>query len=259
MNGPITMISASEYDSLNRLTKSYWVHSNLGFYLNENIYEEKCTKGYKYEIKNDTTFSYDRQTLDKIHTRKEFIEMDVFFYLQNGQRRLSNIDYFDSLNNKIKEIFLSENGDTTAINTYEFNDNNQEIWFHKGTLGSETWTWDIYYTYDENSNRIKSTRVSSSNGIKDTTEVRNYIYNDNNLKTSENYYYRNTFSNKSEFLYNKKEQIVTVLFYERAEDILDVKTIYKYYKNGDVKKKIIFDYRKEKNNQKEVFKIKKDN
>ena len=134
----------------------------------------------------------------------------------------------------------------------------QEIWFHKNTIDSEIWSWDIYSTYDENSNRIKSTRVSSSNGIKDTTEVYNYIYNENNLKTSENYYYNNTFKNKSEFIYNKKEQIVTVLFYERAEDILDAKTIYKYFKNGALKKKRIFDYREKKNNQKEVFKIKKD-
>jgi len=254
MNGPITMISASEYDSLNRLIKSYWVHSNLGFYLNENVYEKKIVKNYKYKMSVDSSFSYDRQVLNKINTRKEFIEMDVFFNLQKGERQLRSIDFFDASDNKIKEVLLSEIGDTTDINTYKFNDKNQVIWFHKGKIGSETWTWDIYYQYDESSNRIKSTRVSSSNGVKDTTEVRCYYYNDNNLKTSENYYYKNTFRNKSEFVYNSKKQVIEVLFYERGENILDARTLYKYYKNGEVKKKIIFDYREKKDNQKEVFK-----
>ena len=134
MNGPITMISASEYDSLNRLTKTYFVHSNFGFTLTENVYDANAVKEYDYYIKNDTAFSYDREILNAINTRTEFVEMDVFVALKNGEKQLTNIEYFDSANNKIKEVYLSEEGDTTAINTYEFNDKNQEIWFHMGTI-----------------------------------------------------------------------------------------------------------------------------
>ena len=38
LSGPITMINAYEYDSLNRWTKWYSVHSNLGFSVSETLY-----------------------------------------------------------------------------------------------------------------------------------------------------------------------------------------------------------------------------
>jgi hypothetical protein len=253
MNGPITMLSASEYDSLNRVTKSYSAHSNIGFYLTENVYDANTVMSYEYISKTDTSFSFDRAVLNLIKTRKEFIEMDVFVALKNGERQLRNIEYVDASNNIIKEVYISENGDTTGINTHQFNDKNQEIWFHIGTIDSELWTWDIYYEYDEHSNKIKSSRVSSSDGIRDTTEVYRYYYNEDNLLTSETYYYEKTFRNKSEYSYNEKKQVVQVLFYEGEETILDAKTIYTYSKTGDVTKKTIFDYRNKGKERKEVF------
>lgn len=256
MNGPITMIFANDYDSLNRITKSYWVHSNLGYSLSETVYTNNSIENYQYKLKIDTSFNYDRDLLNTINTRKEFLDLKVFYFLQNGERRLTNVDYLDSLDNIIQEIYFSENGDTSSINTYVFNDKNEETSFHKFTLDSEDWSWDIYYLYDENSNKIKSTRISNSNGKKDTTEVYSYFYNDRNLITLENYYYKKQFRNKSEYSYNNNNQITSVLFYGDEEDIVDAKTIYKYSKKGKVTKKIIYDYRVNKKDQKEVFKMK---
>lgn len=253
MNGPITMIFASEYDSLNRETRSYWVHSNLGFYLSEKVYEKGCVKNFEYKSISDSTFSYDRETLKKIKTRDDFTKMKIFIELGFGSKVLSKIDYLDSADNVIKEIYLSESGDTTSINHYEYNANNQEIFFHYGTIGDESWTWDIYYLYDEHNNKVKSYRISSSNGIKDTTEVYNYIYNSDNRLISDNYYYKEAFRNKTDYYYNKRSQIIQELFCEGNENKIDVKTTFKYDRKGNVKKKVQYDYRNPKNEQKEVF------
>ncbi len=258
MNGPITMISASEYDNLNRMTKSYWVHSNLGYYLSEKIYENGCVKNYEYTAKLDSIYLFNREYLKKIKTRREFTEMKVFQVLEKSTKHLSSVEFLDSVNNVIKEIYFSESGDTTSINYYKYNSNNQETLFHYGTIGDEFWTWDIYYLYNNHNKISKSFRVSSSNEIEDTTEVYNYLYDDIDRLISDNYYYKTSFRNRTDYYYNANNLVIEELFYEDSETELDVKTIFKYDKKGNVKKKIQFDYRNLNNEQKEVLRYKRE-
>lgn len=256
MNGPLTMIFASEYDSLNRETISYSVHSNFGYFLAEKVYGPGYIYYFNYDEKLGSTFPYDQKTLEKINSKNDFIQLKVFMQLKNSSKHLNLIEVLDAANNKTKEIYLSEKGDTTQINYYRYNSKNQQTFFHYGSLSDLSWTWDIYDVYDKSGNRIKSYRVTSTNGVNDTTEVYNYLYNAQNKLVSENYYYKGAFQNRTEYSYNKKNQIIRELFYEGNETKLDVKTLFRYDNKGNVRKKTQCDYRTPGKKQKEVYKSK---
>lgn len=248
MNGPVTMISALEYDNLNRETKSYWVHSNLGFYLSEIEYGERQIRNYRYKPKSDINLPYDRETLQNINSRKDFINMEGFANLQNGNRYLSLVENLDSVGNIIEQIFLAENGDTTSFNLYKFDSENKEISFHKRDPKADFWNWDIYKVYDENSNLIQSFRVSTGS-LRDTTERYNYYY-EGDLLMSKDYYHRESFQNRTSFKYNSEGQLIEELFYEGDEDETKVINTFKYDKRGNLIEEHKIDFRREKDKQK---------
>jgi len=253
MNGPVTMISALEYDSLNRETKSYWIHSNLGFYLSEIEYGEHQIRNYSYKPKLDIDFPHDRETLQNINSRKEFINMEGFTNLRDGNRYLSMVENLDSAGNRIEQMFFSEDGDTSSFNLYKFDSENKEISFHKRDPNSEVWNWDIYKVYDEHSNLIQSFRVSMGS-IRDTTEKYNYYYEED-LLMSKDYYHRDRFQNKTSYKYNSEGQVIEELFYEKDENEIKVINTFKYDKRGNLIEEHKIDFRKEKDkrNSKKIF------
>lgn len=253
MNGPITMIFASKYDSANRETISYSVHSNLGYSLMEKVYGDGLITQYEYISNIEVAFPFDQKVLRQIKNRADFIQLKVFQQLKTGNRKLISIQFLEATNRVSKEIYLSDKGDTSSVNYYTYNLKNQETLFHHEVIGDKSWTWDIYYLYDERGNRVKSFRVSPD---KDTSEVYNYIYDEQNNLTTENYFNHGVFQNKTDYLLNKKNQVKRELFYEGSESELDVKTNISYDKKGNVIKKVQRDYRNPKKEQKEVFKTK---
>lgn len=248
MNGPVTMISALEYDSLNREVKSYWIHSNLGFYFNEIEYGERQIINYRYNPKSAINFPYDRETLQNINSRKEFINMEGFTNLQNGNKYLSMVENLDSVGNIIEQILLTEDGDTSSFNLYKFDAKNRETSFHMRDPNSKFWNWDIYKVYDENANLIQSFRVSKGS-LRDTTERYNYYYK-GDLLISEDYYHRDRFQSKTSFKYNSEEQKIEELFYEKDEEKIKVIITFKYDKIGNLIEEYTTDFRKEEDKQK---------
>lgn len=253
MNGDITMLFVSEYDSLNRETRIFFAHSNLGFSLSEKIYEPNKIYYYEYKVETDTLSSFDRETLNKVNSQFEFLQLNAIKILLKGKKQLTEVEILDSVKNVMTEIYFSEIGDTSSINSYVYNTLNKEIAFHYGLRGNEPWIWDIYYLYDNNSNKIKSIRLSSENGVKDTTEVYTYHYNSQNILVSKEYCNKRKFINKTDYFYNNKGQIIEERFYETEESILDVTTSYKYDKNGNFYKKVQRDFRQPKKDRKNVF------
>jgi hypothetical protein len=249
-NDPITRIFAVEYDSLNRVAKLYSAHSNLGLSISENEYlkDKIIHYDYSFESKNPN----DWESLNEIHSQKEFLEMPGLKELMNGLKIKTSIEILDSMKNIEIEYYLSENGDTTSINFYKYNKNNDQIFFHYGTLGSEEWTWDIYSIYDNNNNLIENFRISTEDGIKDTSEVRKYFYDDSNKLISEKYDYKNQFRTKTVYLYNKKMNVYKELFFEDEPFKIDIITKFKCYKKGIPMKEITKDYRNPRNERKEV-------
>lgn len=253
MNGPITMLFVSEYDSLNRETRTYFAHSNIGFSISENVYTSNKTLHYKYQTDSINENTYQRDSLNKINSQKEFIELKSIQQLIHGEKKLKEIEVLDSNKNVITEIYFSDQGDTSSINTRVFNSNNKEILFRYGIINKEPWIWDIYSTYDSNMNLIKSTRLSSKNGVKDTTEIYSYTYNSSNKLTSQMYHYQKDFRNKTEYVYDTNNKLIEERFYEGEEFELDVLTKYKYNKNGMLLKRTKQDFRGNGNVKRDVF------
>ena len=254
MNGDITMISATEYDSLNRETKSYWVHSNLGYYLSEMEYETNRVLHYSYNSDNKEEFSYDRKSLKNITTQEEFINLPVFENLRNAKRQLTSIEVLDSNGNLVKDIRLKKEGDTSSWTVNQYNDLKQRVLFKYVTPGSSNWNWDIHFEYDENGNNIKDYRVTGKGEHVDTTEIRNRIYNENNDLVLENYYNGARFQNKTEYFYSADNKLIKEIFYEGDEFKIDVETFYYFNKYGYLKKEVSKDYRTRKKFEKEVIK-----
>lgn len=253
MNGPITMLFVSEYDSLNRETRTYFAHSNIGFSISERVYDKNKILHYEYLTDSINENSYQRDTLNKINSQKEFLELKPIQQLLKGEKKLKEIEVLDSHKNVIVEIYFSDKGDTSSMNTRDFNSMNKEILFRYGIKNKEPWIWDIYSIYDSNSNLTKSIRLSSKNGVKDTTEVYTYQYNSSNKLTTKSYHYKKEFKNRTEYIYNKNDKVIEERFYEGEEFKLDVLTKYKYKKNGMLLRKTKRDFRGNGKVKKEVF------
>lgn len=251
-NGPITMLSVSEFDSLNREIRVFFAHSNIGFSLSETVYEANQIKEYSYSSDSETMKSFDRELLSKINSSSQFLELDAVKDLLKGDKHLTKISILDSAKKVSEEYYISKEGDTTSINFHRYDSKNNEVFFHYGTINSERWTWDIYKIYDHNANLIKSYRVSSEKGINDTTEVYNYIYDSENRIISRNYYYKREFRNKTNFIYNPQGRVAEERFYEGDEAEIDVEVFYYYDKKGNLVKKIANDFRKPEKERKEI-------
>lgn len=255
MNGPVVMLSASEYDSLDRMVRSYWAHSNVGFSLHETVYEGNEVRSYRFMLSPDTAYTLDNQTAESIRSQQDFLSLEAVRALNAGEKRLSHIEVLDSAGRVTTEYYLNDKGDTTSINTYRYDDRGKEVLFHYGTIGSEDWTWDIHSVYDDSANLARSFRTVVKDGLADTTEVYNHVYNARNQKISDNYFYNGKFMNKTDFYYNKQGRLVKELFYENEESTVDVITTYKY-KKGRYHQKTERDFRNPKAQQKEVFRVK---
>lgn len=253
MNGPITMIFVSEYDSMNRELRTYFAHSNIGYSVSEKVYMNNKIYHFEYISDSINETSYQRSTLNKINTQKEFLELKSIQQLLNGEKKLKEIEELDSNKNIIAEIYYSDEGDTSSINTREYNSKNKEILFRYGIYDKESWNWDIYSIYDSNSNLTKSIRLSSNNGVNDTTEIYSYQYISSNKLASNNYYYNKDFRNRTEYVYNKTDMLIEERFYEGEEFKIDVLTKYKYKKNGMLIKKTQKDFRSNGKVKKEIF------
>jgi hypothetical protein len=249
MNGPITMLFESEYDTLNRETRTYSAHSNIGFSVSETVYQTNRILHYGHFTDSGNVNSYERSSLNKVQSKKQFLRLEAIQQLLRAEKRLVEIEVLDSSKNVIAEIYFSEKGDTSTVNTRHYNSSNKQILFNFGVRNNEPWIWDIFFRYDNKSNLIKSIRLTPTNGVKDTTEITSYCYNGFNLLTSETYYYKKEFRNKTQYIYNKNHKILVERYYEGDKSKLSVVTLYKY-KNGILSEKIQRDFR---NSKKDLF------
>lgn len=255
MNGPITIISVFEYDSLNRKVRSFLAHSNIGYSVSEVLYKKNKRESYKY-TNPDVSGSINRNILNNINTKEEFKALKDIQNLIRGEKRLAWIETLDSNENRTQIKFLDEKGETTTIQSYRYNENNQKIYFRYNTPKSKLWNWEIFSLYDINSNLVKSFRVTPNGEYQDTSEIYNYYYNSKNLKVLKTLHNNNKFERKIEYQYNNKSQIVKEKFYEDDESIPKIITTYKYDKWGNVVKEIRKRLQYSGKNLKEITKIK---
>lgn len=236
MGDSITDLSVTEYDSLDRKTRIYSVHSNIGFSIWDIVYNDHSISHYGYIADSIDKNSYQRDSLNKINSQKDFFELKAFKQLLNGRKKLNRNEILDSNKNIIAEIYFSDQGDTLSINTRDYNANNKLVLFRYGVKSKTPGTWDIYSIYDSNLNLTKSIRISLNNGVKDTTEISLYHYNSFNKLTSKYYYYKNTLRDKTEYFYDKNNKLIEERFYKGEETELALIRKIKYDKNGNILK-----------------------
>lgn len=253
LNGSITMIFASEYDSLNREVRSFSAHSNLGFSYSEYIYAEKKIYYYNYDVSEDSLVDCSRDELDLLNTREKFLQSPKIKLLKESNRTLSLIKELDENQKILKEIYIAENGDTSSMNVYEYDSLGREKVFRLGVIGDDQWRWNVYSEYDEQSNRVLTYRMEPTANGEEKSEVRSYTYDKGNHRIKEDYYNRGIFQNQSIYTYDKAGRRKESLFYEGEPDQLDHRTLYKY--RGDtVVITIGYDYRSgEKERSKQVL------
>ena len=253
MNGPLSMICYSEYDSLNREVRTASVHSNFGYSYQENVYRDQQIFHYISVDDNPAADTFTRECLARIRSPEDFQALSAISRLKARKKQLTLIKELDEASNVLTEIYLSEKGDSTSINRFRYNDRNKNIYFHMGSLKDETWQYDIHYLYDDRSNQIRSFRVSG-NALKDTTEVYNYKYNERNQLLSDNYYYKGQFRNRTDYYYNAQHQLVKELFYQDTESTIDAVTTNRYDSEGRLSRKEIINNLNPKQDRREVYK-----
>jgi hypothetical protein len=226
MNGPITMISVREYDSLGRQIRSFSVHSNLGFSLNETEYVGNQVFYYKYISAKADEHPSDQKSLENINSQKQFLALPVVQELKSGDRVLKQIETYNADSTEMTNYYIAEAGDTSSINVTEFDSLGRQTVYHYGRDNTDSWNWDIYYTYDKAQNMYQNVRVSKPNSDADTTELRRSFYNDQDRLISRDYYRKGHFEDRTVYEYNDNKLAVE-LYYSDDED--EVKTSVRFF------------------------------
>lgn len=227
MNGPVIMVCATYYDSLNRRVKSISGHSNVGFSVWTYEFDSAGN-----EIK---VFAYEEPPEDERHQSNPYVHIENFANAQDlendttvlkiissGKKHIVFERLYDNVGNVLKEILFEDDGDTSQITTNWYDQNGNRVRFHfKGHLGE----WNYYFTFDANGNELTSKRV---NGRGDTTEVFLHKYDNNNnlienqylnkgeIQYTMKYFYQNELRIKRE-TFNSRNKLVRVQTFEYDE------------------------------------------
>jgi hypothetical protein len=267
----LTMITGNLYNDLGILIKSYHLHSNAGLsiwyyeydflgnntklFMRDNDYEDHDslinTNPYRYieEITNINELNN--------HPKIKEIEKVVQKYL-HWERT------YDSIGNMLTELSFNENGDTSGYQRYEYDENNNNIYFYNEW--SKENHWEYFYEYEkeysffeENEETdpkpkkiLQSVRVDFECGEnrKRVSDITFYRYNNRDKLIEEAKYEKGEFQDKYVYEYNDLGQVTkrTAFVYD-LNKIASIKT-YSYNEEGDVIKEKDEDFRsgeKEKN------------
>lgn len=249
--GSLVMNSAYIYDDQDRERFSIGCHSNLGFsiseleYLNERIYH------YSYPSMTEDSVDLDASYYQQIDSYEKMINHP--FVKQAFEKKVRILSLIEELNENgkiIYEYYIAENGDTTQINSYKYDNKGNQILFHYGDLEDSNWVWDVYSEYDTLKNMKYNYRIE--NGVK--TEEYNYKYNLNGEIIYKDYLYEGIFHNKTEYQYDSNGLLIEEVFFESDVSKPKVVSKYEYSKEGILKNKIEIDIREPKKQQKTVSK-----
>lgn len=252
LNHNPVMLYAAEFDSLQRERISWSAHANLGFYIDESVYEKDRVLHYKYRSDSILRKAFDGSALHDINSKEAFLQMEGLKALAQQPKYLGRIELLDSAGHVTAEIQHSEKGDTTSIDTYDYNEKGLQVAFHYNVGHTDLWAWDIYQQYDDQGQRVLSYRIPRASGGQDTTEVYTYRYNSFHQLESESHYDRKNFINRTDYVYENK-RLKAEYFYERKEHEPDVITTYTYNAEGYIAQETQRDFREPKKRRKEVI------
>jgi hypothetical protein len=216
---PIFIITATDYDSLGRLTKMYSAHSQIGF--NIDVIDYQNDKRFAYKLESGIIYPFDRETFNSIKTREEFVSMEQFKNLENGIKFYG--EFFE---------------DTISKNYKKYKDSNGRYYYWCEDKDFDSWTRDTNYinSYPKNV-KINRHIVTYSDNVKMSNFLlAKFIYNENNKLICQEDYDKNVLKNKTDYFYNKENELVSMIIHNYTESRKISTTIHKYNNKGEIRK-----------------------
>ncbi|MFT7036074.1 MAG: hypothetical protein ACJA2S_004601 [Cyclobacteriaceae bacterium] len=258
----LTIIKGLLYNENGRIEKSFNLHSNAGL----TIYY------YEYDsMSNNTRLSLrknDYERYDSLINTNAYHYISAITSIQQliSFPKISEIEKlatknlllerkYDSLGNMLKEFSFNENGDTTGYELYEYDENNNKIYFYNEW--SKNNHWEYFYEYEkpdsffeesiepDKTNLLQSVRVNYDwkEKRKRISDISLFKYDDNDRLIEKTKYNRGEFQDKYLYEYNESGQVIkrTAYVYD-IEKVASIKT-YSYNEQGNVLKEIDTDFR----------------
>lgn len=268
----ITMITGNIYDNYGKIIKSYDLHSNAGLSICYYEYDsfgnqiKSYIKNNDYEkhdsLINQNPYYYisDIRNINGLinHPKIEEIELVAKKYLLRERT-------FDSIGNIIEEVSYEENGDTSAYQKYEYDENNNKIYFYNEWAKSNQ--WEYYYEYEKKysffgedsqtkskrSNLLQSVRIDYDwrEKRKRISDITLYKYDNEDRLTEKILYCKGEFREKHVYEYNNLNRETKRIWYDYNPDKIVLEKTYLYNKEGNVIEEIVNDSR---TREKKVYK-----
>jgi hypothetical protein len=266
------MITGNLYNASGKIEKSYHLHSNAGLsiwyyeydsfgnntklFMRDNDYEHYDslinTNPYRYiaEITN----------INELISHSKIKEIEA-----KAQKYLHWERTYDSIGNMLTELSFKENGDTSGYKRYEYDENNNNIYFYNEW--SKENHWEYYYEYEKEhafyeeeeetepkpKKLLQSVRVDFDwrENRKRISDITFYNYEKNDRLIEETKYKEGEFQDKYKYEYNDKGQVTkrTAYVYD-LNKIASIKS-YTYNKEGNVIKEIDENFRSDKKEENE--------
>ena len=238
----LVYISGNLYNEKNQLIKSYWLHSNVGFFIKNYKYDESGNlveifeKNNKEESHNFQKNSNPFARIKDIKSLESMINDSSIIALDSDQKSfLTSEMWYDSLNNLISNVSYNDKGEENSSVTYLYDDKNNIVYMNNDwkAIGAQ---YEIYYNYEspfipfhltkQNQKKydslinkqlkvIQSVRLSynPSNNRKVPSEITMYKYNDRDNLVESNYYQGGNFKYKYIYEYNPSGDLIRTLFF----------------------------------------------
>lgn len=259
----ITMIEAYKYSD-GRLLKAYHLHSNAGFSIWHYQYDSLGNNIKVFQQEND----YDDQDslinknqygyISKILTLNDLINHPKIKELESKSNKYLLWERsYDTLGNLCQEVTFSSNGDTTSIRRYNFDQNNNQVYFNY--IWSSEISWEYFYEYEmdisihedneplpnQSAKLIQSVRLdyNKSNQNKRVSEIRFYKYDEKNRLIEDLEFIEGQFNSKTIFQYDGNKRVREKTHYIRNDTEIAINQVYEYNEEGDIIIESINDFR----------------
>jgi len=259
----ITMIEVYEYSN-GRLLKAYHLHSNAGFTIwyyqydslgnNIKVFQQENDYDDQDSLINKNQYEY----ISKILTLNDLINHPKIKELESKSNRYLLWERsYDTLGNLCQEITYSSNGDTSLIERYNFDQNNNQV-YSNYQLSDEI-SWEYFYEYEmeisinedneplpkQPAKLIQSVRLDYNklNQNKRVSEIQFYKYDEKNRLIEYLEFREGLFNGKTIFQYDGNERVNKKTHYIRNETEIAINQFYEYNKEGNIIKESLNDFR----------------
>ncbi|OYT15095.1 MAG: hypothetical protein B7C24_14885 [Bacteroidetes bacterium 4572_77] len=273
----ITMITANLYNDTGMLIKTYHLHSNAGLSIWYYEYDSLGNNTKLFIRNNDYEHHDSLINTNPYHYIAEITninELASHLKIKDIERLAQKFLYwersYDSIGNMLTELSFKENGDTSGYQRYEYDENNNKIYFYNEW--SKENHWEYYYEYEKKylffeedaktetkpANLLQSVRVDFDwrENRKRIADITLYKYDENDRLIEKSKYDKGEFQDKYVYKYNEIGQVIKRTAYVyNPNKIVSIKT-YLHNKEGNVIKKTDEDFRsgeKSKNEYRYIY------